>query len=226
MERRRTQPGETPAKLSQIAYQRFKEALFAGRIALGATVSQGELAELLEVQTGTLREAMQRLEQEGFLVVLPRSGIQIVKPDLAHLKDCFQMRRVIEAEALRRFAERVTMGEIVEWRQRHDEIIDLARDGVVESVLFARAAELDRAFHGALVEGTRNPLMITSHAQMMEQICVVRLDTLYMLSSLAIVHTMQEHLAVLSALEAQDPEAAVTAMEAHLARSMHRAMGL
>src|SRR4051794_313558 len=103
------QAAEAPTKLSQIAYQRFKEALFSRQIPIGATVSQGELAELLQVQTGALREAMQLLEKEGFLTVLPRSGIRIVKPDMSHLKDCFQMRRVIEAEAVRRFAERATM---------------------------------------------------------------------------------------------------------------------
>jgi len=60
----------------------------------------------------------------------------------------------------------------------------------------------------------------------MEQIGVIRLDNMYMLSSLAIIQTMQEHLAVLAGLEAQDPDAAVAAMDAHLARAMHRAMGL
>ncbi|MCX5581435.1 GntR family transcriptional regulator [Kaistia terrae] len=220
------QAAEAPTKLSQIAYQRFKEALFSRQIPIGATVSQGELAELLQVQTGALREAMQLLEKEGFLTVLPRSGIRIVKPDMSHLKDCFQMRRVIEAEAVRRFAERATMVELADWRVRHEGIIELARGGTVESALIKRSAEVDQAFHVALVEGTRNPLMISAHAHMMEQIGVIRLDNMYMLSALAIIQTMQEHLGVIAALEAQDPEAAVTAMDAHLARAMHRAMGL
>lgn len=220
------QAAEAPTKLSQIAYQRFKEALFSRQIPIGATVSQGELAELLQVQTGALREAMQLLEKEGFLTVLPRSGIRIVKPDMSHLKDCFQMRRVIEAEAVRRFAERATMVELADWRARHEGIIELARGGTVESALIKRSAEVDQAFHLALAESTRNPLMISAHSHMMEQIGVIRLDNMYMLSSLAIIQTMQEHIGVIAALEKQDPDAAVAAMDAHLARAMHRAMGL
>jgi len=220
------QTAEPPTKLSQIAYQRFKQALFSRQIPIGATVSQGELAELLKVQTGALREAMQLLEKEGFLVVLPRSGIRIVKPDMSHLKDCFQMRRVLEGEAVRRFAERATRGELAEWRARHEAIIALARDGTVETALIDRSSEVDQAFHVALADSTRNPLLVSAHAHMMEQIGVIRLDSLYMLSSLAIIQTMQEHLAVIAALEAQDAEAAVVAMDAHLARAMHRAMGL
>ena len=220
------QAAEAPTKLSQIAYQRFKEALFSRQIPIGATVSQGELAELLQVQTGALREAMQLLEKEGFLTVLPRSGIRIVKPDMSHLKDCFQMRRVIEAEAVRRFAERATMVELADWRARHEGIIELARGGTVESALIKRSAEVDQAFHLALADSTRNPLMISAHSHMMEQIGVIRLDNMYMLSSLAIIQTMQEHIGVIAALEKQDPDAAVAAMDAHLARAMHRAMGL
>jgi DNA-binding GntR family transcriptional regulator len=221
-----TQAAEAPTKLSQIAYQRFKEALFSRRIPIGGTVSQAELAEVLQVQTGALREAMQLLEKEGFLTVLPRSGIRIVKPDMTHLKDCFQMRRALEAEAVRRFAERVTLVELADWRARHEGVIELARGGTVESALIRRSAEVDQAFHVALVECTRNPLMIAAHSHMMEQIGVVRLDNMYMLSSLAIIQTMQEHLAVIAALEAQDADAAVLAMDSHLARAMHRAMGL
>lgn len=221
-----TQAAEAPTKLSQIAYQRFKEALFSRRIPIGATVSQGELADLLQVQIGALREAMQLLEREGFLTILPRSGIRIVKPDMSHLKDCFQMRRVLEGEAVRRFAERATMEELAGWRARHEGIIDLARGGTVESALIQRSAEVDQAFHLALAESTRNPLMISAHSHMMEQIGVIRLDNMYMLSALAIIQTMQEHLAVIEGLENQDPDAAVAAMDAHLARAMHRAMGL
>jgi DNA-binding GntR family transcriptional regulator len=220
------QAAEAPTKLSQIAYQRFKEALFSRQIPIGATVSQGELAELLQVQTGALREAMQLLEKEGFLTVLPRSGIRIVKPDMSHLKDCFQMRRALEGEAVRRFAERVTMGELADWRARHEGIIELAHGGTVESALIERSTEVDQAFHTALSETTRNPLMISAHVHMMEQIGVIRLDNMYMLSSLAIIQTMQEHLAVLAALEAHDADGAAVAMDAHLARAMHRAMGL
>jgi DNA-binding GntR family transcriptional regulator len=37
---------------------------------------------------------------------------------------------------------------------------------------------------------------------------------------------MTEHLAVIAAIKAQDPAAAANAMDAHLTRAMHRAMGL
>jgi DNA-binding GntR family transcriptional regulator len=217
---------EASTKLSHIAYQRFKEALFARRIEIGSTVSQSELADLLQVQTGALREAMQILEKEGFLTILPRSGIRIVKPDMSHLKNCFQMRRVLEEEAVRRFAERAMQQVLRDLRQSHEHVIEMARSGAVESALIARSTEVDFGFHRMMIDNLRNPLMATAYIHMMEQIGLIRLDNMYMMSALAITQTMQEHLAVIAGLEAQDPDAAVAAMDAHLSRAMHRAMGL
>jgi DNA-binding GntR family transcriptional regulator len=52
----------------------------------------------------------------------------------------------------------------------------------------------------------------------------VGLDNLYMLSTVAVIRTMQGHLVVLDALRTHDTAAAITAMEDHLARAL-RAMG-
>ena len=49
-------------KLSQVAYQRFKEALFAKRILAGSTISQAELVAITGVPISPLREALQVLE--------------------------------------------------------------------------------------------------------------------------------------------------------------------
>src|SRR5688572_19142702 len=83
-------------KLSQLAYQRFKEALFTGRIRSGSVISQSELVQILEMPISPLREALQVLEAEGLLTVLPRSGIRIVQPDMELIKNAYQLRRVLE----------------------------------------------------------------------------------------------------------------------------------
>src|SRR4051794_40664782 len=74
-------------KLSQLAYQRFKEGLLTGRIEAGAVMSQADLVRLLDVPISPLREAIQVLESEGLLKVAPRSGIEIMKPDMELIKN-------------------------------------------------------------------------------------------------------------------------------------------
>ena len=109
---------ERQPKLSRIAYARFKESLFARRIPIGATVTQAELVELLEVPIGPLREALQVLENDGLLTMLPRSGIRIVKPGMSLMKDSFQLRRILELEAVRKYAEGCGATNSRGWRRR------------------------------------------------------------------------------------------------------------
>jgi DNA-binding GntR family transcriptional regulator len=213
------------AKLSQLAYQRFKEALFAQNIATGATLTQGDLVRLLDVPLGPLREALQVLESEGLVTMLPRAGIRIVKPDMALIKDCFQLRRILECEAVRKYADRAPAQEMANWIARHRTIIARVETGASEPELFEAARAVDQSFHAMLIAALRNPLIDDVYTKIKDRIRLVRLDNLYMLSAVTVERTMQEHLRVLQALAARDTDAAVRAMEDHLAAALHRAIG-
>jgi DNA-binding GntR family transcriptional regulator len=213
-------------KLSRLAYLRFKENLLAGRIRPGAVISQAELSELVGVPISPLREAMQVLEQEGLLTVMPRSGIRIVKPDLELVRNAFQLRRVIEREAVARFAEQANAGPLDRLEARHR--AEIARMEAAEDVgdFDRRAIELDRDLHGALVAALRNPFMSNAYDLAITQIQLVRLDMGYALSAGAVRRTLQEHMRVIEALRRHDAEEAGRAMDEHLTQAMHRAMGV
>jgi DNA-binding GntR family transcriptional regulator len=212
-------------KLSQRAYERFKDALFNRRIPLGQTLTQAELIRLLDVPIGPLREAMQRLEQEGLLTPLPREGVRINKPDPDLIKNAFQLRRILEAEALRKFAEQATAETLGAWRARHQDLLARAEAGEIEATLTHASRAVDDSFHAAILAAVRNPLIEEAHARNNDRIRVIRLDLFYMPVAIAIMRTMEEHLKVIDALLARDAEAAVAAMDEHLTRAMHRAMG-
>ena len=76
-----------------------------------------------------------------------------------------------------------------------------------------------------LIAALRNPLIDDVYTKIKDRIRLVRLDNLYMLSAVTVERTMQEHLRVLQALAARDTDAAVRAMEDHLAAALHRAIG-
>jgi len=91
-------------KLSQVAYRRFKEGLLTARIEAGAVMSQADLVRLLDLLISPLREAIQVLGSEGLLKVMPRSGVKIMKPDMELIKNSFQLRRILEREAVLKYA--------------------------------------------------------------------------------------------------------------------------
>jgi DNA-binding GntR family transcriptional regulator len=59
-----------------------------------------------------------------------------------------------------------------------------------------------------------------------DRILLIRLDADYRLSTVAVMQTIQEHLRIIASLQARDVAAALAAMDDHMARSLHRAIGL
>jgi DNA-binding GntR family transcriptional regulator len=213
-------------KLSKIAYQRFKEALFTGKIKSGSVLSQSELVTTLGVPVSPLREAIQVLEAEGLLTVMPRSGIRIVLPDLELIKNAYQLRRLLEREAVLKFTLSCPPDELEAWAQRHVELANAVESGLDQPDLANRHAEVDGGFHYELIRALRNPIIQEVHDRTMERLLLNRLDPPGALTPLLVKITMAEHLKVITAMKRQDPEGAAAAMDQHLMRSLHRAMGV
>lgn len=213
-------------KLSQAAYRQFKELLLTGRIKSGAVLSQAELVRLVGVPISPLREALQVLEAEGLLTIESRSGIRIVKPDLELIKNSYQLRRMIEREAVIRFTSTCASADLEDWERRHLEMREAVERGLDQPELGVRINDVDRAFHEAIVASLRNPLIDETYQRNMERLVLIRLDRAESLTPLLVKLSMGEHLEVIAAMKRHDPERAAAGMDAHLTVAMHRAMGI
>ena len=213
-------------KLSQIAYQRFKEALFTGQIKSGSLLSQSDLVTTLGVPVSPLREAIQVLEAEGLLTVMPRSGIRIVQPDLELIKNAHQLRRLLEHEAVLKFTISCPRDELEAWAERHVQLTKAVENGLDQPDLAARHAEVDGGFHHELIRALRNPIIEEVYARTKERLLLIRLDAPRELTPLLVKMTMAEHLKIITAMQRQDPDGAAAAMDEHLMLSLHRAMGV
>jgi DNA-binding GntR family transcriptional regulator len=129
-------------------------------------------------------------------------------------------------EALREFAEHTSIADVQEWIGRHKAVIAQAERGDAKPALIDPARNLDLAFHAALIRALQNPLIDEIYGRTKDQIRLIRLDRPYMWSTATVTQTMREHLRVLNELQQRDADAAVAAMETHLAAALHRAIGL
>jgi DNA-binding GntR family transcriptional regulator len=105
-------------------------------------------------------------------------------------------------------------------------MIAQAEHGDAPPELIDATRNLDLAFHAALIGALQNPLIDDIYSRTKDQIRLIRLDRLYMWSTATVTQTMREHLGVLKALHRHDTDAALAAMETHLATALHRAIGL
>src|SRR5690554_2259370 len=75
-------PGEPRTTLKDLAYAQLEEAIVTLKLAPGAVVSELAMSEMTVIGRTPTREAIQRLAQEGLIVVLPQRGLLIAEMDV------------------------------------------------------------------------------------------------------------------------------------------------
>ena len=147
---------------------------------------------MLGVPISPLREAIQVLEAEGLLTVMPRSGIRIVQTDLELIKNAYQLRRLLERDAVVKFTLSCQRATLDEWEQRHAELRDAADAGLDQPELGQRVDEVDYGFHFALVGALRNPIIDEVYRRNMERLVLIRLDRADAITPLLVKVSMAE----------------------------------
>ncbi len=215
---------KSPApRLSELAYERILEGLFARRVQVGAFLSQGELSDLVDVPIAPLRDALRMLEAEGVLTIHPRSGIQFVRPGLELTRATYQFRSIIERAAVRVFAETADEAVLTDLATRHAMLIaQIEAQGLSPDDLGA-VDTLEQGMHGSVIAIMQNPLIEISYRRMMNYLRLLRLDRKF--TSPIILRTLREHLEILNACTRRDADAAEAALQAHLHAAIQRNIG-
>jgi DNA-binding GntR family transcriptional regulator len=219
-----TDATSSAARLSDVAYERILEGLFERKLPAGAFVSQNELVQLLGIPVAPLRDALRVLEAEGVLTIHPRSGIQFVKPGLELTRATYQFRNIIERAAIRVFAETADEVTIRTLQARHLALVEaIDKDGITAEHV-AEVEALETSLHHAVVTSLGNPLVDNSYRRMHNYLKLLRLER--KLTAPLILRTLREHLTILDACEARNPDAAEAAVQTHFAAALQRNLGM
>ncbi|SFZ86359.1 DNA-binding transcriptional regulator, GntR family [Devosia enhydra] len=205
-------------------YVAFFDALIDGRLRLGQTVKQEELAEILGLSLSPMRETTTLLEAEGLITVRRRVGLTIFYPDVRFVGNTFQFREMLEREGLRRFAQTVTPQWISTRREEHRDIIDYVRAHPVRATYREPVKEVEHRFHISFIEAFDNDQISIIYKRLTQKMFILRLLTPESVGPANTILSMREHMAVIDALEARDVEGAVRGLETHVRNVLHRVL--
>src|SRR5690554_6178431 len=96
---------ETRPNLTERIYQQIKQDIFDFRLLPGDRFSENEIAERVEASRTPVREALSRLQREGFVNVSFRSGWQVKPFDFHQFEQLYDVRIVLEMAAVKRLCE-------------------------------------------------------------------------------------------------------------------------
>ncbi|MGH6782991.1 MAG: GntR family transcriptional regulator [Sphingomonadaceae bacterium] len=211
-----------PLKLRDKAYVSFTERLLAREIKPGQFVTQRELVAMTGLPLGAIRELIPRLEAEGLIKTVPQRGMQVAHVDLNLIRNAFQFRLFLEKEATALYARTATDEEIAEQRERHEAIIRRAEAGG-DGTLIEDAENVDRLMHEAIIDHLDNDIISKAFRVTWLKIRLIRQYETRIQNHI-LVPVMQDHLKIIAAIEARDPERAAAEMSAHIGNARNRAM--
>jgi DNA-binding GntR family transcriptional regulator len=204
-------------------YRRFRQAMQEGKLAAGMIVTQNELCDLLGLSLSPLRETLVLLEEFGLVEIKPRTGIRIVYPEVAFIRENYQFRIMIEVHALRAFGPKVTEEWLANMRMRHEECRILLLGQMPFEEAQSRLLLLDRQMHRDIVEALGNRAILSTHTRLQENIGMARQVHQSTMFRSQLISTIDEHMLIVESLERHDVEGAVAHLEAHFRASTHRA---
>lgn len=211
-------------RLSDVAYDRVLELLLQRRLPAGAFVSQNALVDLVDVPVAPLRDALRVLEAEGVLKIHPRSGIEFVKPGLELTRSTYQFRTIIECAAVRIFAETAPSESFAALQSEHRALVSRLSSDEIDAAIVDELERLEARLHGSIVGALANPLIDSSYARIHYYLRLVRLER--SLTAPPALRSLNEHLRIIEACAARDPDRAEAAVRAHFTAALQRHMGL
>jgi DNA-binding GntR family transcriptional regulator len=203
------------------AYERFCEQLRLAQVRPGQFISQRELVALLDMPLGSVRELIPRLEAAGLLFTVPKRGLQIAPVDLKLIRNAFQVRAMIEREAIIHFTQVVTPDELDALEADHLHMLARAQAPQPDAALDADTQQLDWGFHDRMVDAMGNEILSEMYRVNSMHVRLIALDATQ-IAAQRVLPAMQEHLIFIAALRSRDAAAAVAALMHHIGNSRQR----
>ena len=175
----------------------------------GTRVVERDIAEEFGTSRTPVHEAVQRLADEGLIEIVPRSGTFVARIPLDALEEANLVRHALETAIIEKAAQRVQPADAARLRD-----ILAEQEAAIASNDFATFHRTDERFHALLAELSGYPGVWPIIQQAKTQMDRYRQLTLPLEGRM--LDVLEEHRAVVEAIEARDPEKAVAAMREHL----------
>lgn len=207
-------PAGAPERERQpdLAYRRIKAAIVSGEFPAGDYTLEPELALKLGMSRTPVHEALVRLQDEGWVELVPRRGMRVAPLSVRDIREITEVLACLEVEAAERAAA----------RRLPPEELALLDDAIASMDRALEAQDLDRwnaadfRFHRLLIEASGNRHLVDTANRFLDK--ANRYRQLTTAHRMPPVYSNVNHAAVVEAIRRGDPQTAVEIHRAHKRR--------
>ena len=151
--------------LREVVCETLRTAIIDGILKPGERLMEIKVSEELGVSRTPVREAIRKLELEGFVVMIPRRGTYVSDLSIKDINEVFEVRTALDVLAAGLAAERIT-GEELEQMERF--LVELGE--YIEQNDMQKIVESDTQFHDLLYHASRNSRLVGIINNLREQL--------------------------------------------------------
>lgn len=202
---------EFPGSLAQKVYMSLKQSILSLTFRPGEIMQKSEICAELGVSRSPVAEAVARLSAEGLVNVVPQAGTFVSRFSMDEIREGAFLREALELAAVEIVARTITEDQLVLLRRNLRIQEALMEDGDISGFY-----QMDARMHELIMSFTNFKRLATLAET--AWVHVNRARRLNLPAPGRIEATLDEHRAIVDALEAHDPEAARAATRYHLSQ--------
>ena len=200
--------------LREVVCETLREAIRKGTLKPGERLMEIQLAEELGVSRTPVREAIRKLELEGYVIMMPRRGTYVANLSIRDVTAVFEIRTSRDSLASGLAAERITDEEL----ERLQRLL-VAIGEYIEANDMDKIVETDTEFHDLLYQASRNSRLVGIIFNLREQLTRFRSTSMSFPGRLKA--TLEEHRRIVEAIAQGNVAEAQAAAEYHMEKSEH-----
>ena len=198
-----------PTALYQEVAERLRQRIFAHELAPGSWIDEQTLAEDYGISRTPMREALKVLVSEGLVTLKPRRGCYVTELTEKDLDDIFPLLALLEGRCAFEAVSKARPADIAGLRATHQRLERAAASNDVDAFF-----EANQYFHLQLQQLAGNRWLLQVIDDMRKVLKLNRHDSLSREGRVG--ESLNEHRAIMQAIEAGDAEAAQLRMHEHL----------
>lgn len=204
----------TPRALYEQVAEHLRQRIFRRELEPGSWIDELKIAEEFGISRTPLREALKVLAAEGLVTMKVRRGAYVTEMSDKDLRDVYHLLSLLESDAAAVVAQHATAEQLQSLQWLHDE---LERATNERDQFFA----INERFHMQLLALANNRWRDQMVADLRKVMKLNRHNSLFKQGRIA--ESLQEHRALMQALQAHHPQQAAQAMQTHFTNGLQAA---
>ncbi len=207
----------THPSLKDRVYEKLKLQIITGKLEPDRHLLESELSEMMKISRAPIREALNILEREGFVTIIPRKGAQVSGISQEEVGNIWEIRSVLEPYAAKNAAQKCLKNKLNDLEIKLKKTLKRPYD-------FSAYFTCDLELHELLYQDLENKML-------KEIIINVRQNSLRILhfaegknifSEEFALEDVNEHLQIIDVLKARDSDRASATVYLHIQNSKQR----